>query len=74
MTDQHVSEHKDGSWRVKGAGHSRASSKHSIQSEATAAAVETAKKQGSEVVVHGRDRKIRAKDRYGNDFYLPKEK
>lgn len=72
MANQHVSRHEDGSWKVKGAGNSRATSKHNTQREAIDAARSIAKNQRSEVVIHGRNGKIRAKDSYGNDPYPPR--
>jgi hypothetical protein len=72
MTNQHVSRHEDGGWKVLGAGNSKATSRHETQREAIEAARKIAQNQGSEVVIHGRDGKIRAKDSYGNDPFPPK--
>jgi hypothetical protein len=52
-------------WQVKQSG--LAVSVHSTQREAERDAIWRAKIDGSEVVVHGRDGKIRSKDSYGND-------
>jgi len=68
---QHVVPHQDG-WAVKGAGNSRATVVKPTQQQATNAARQIAKNQGSEVVVHGRNGQIRAKDSYGNDPFPPK--
>lgn len=69
---QHVSKHGDGGWKVQGAGNSKATSRHDTQKEAIDAARSIARNQGSEVVIHGRDGKIRSKDSYGNDPFPPK--
>lgn len=61
-------------WNVKGAGNSRATKTFDTQKEAIEFAKQTAKNQKSEVVIHGRDGKIRDKDSYGNDPNPPKDK
>lgn len=72
LGNQHVTRNPDGTWNVKGAGNSRATSKHDTQAKAIAAAKDIAKNQKSEVVIHGVNGKIRAKDSYGNDPHPPK--
>ncbi|WP_040557578.1 DUF2188 domain-containing protein [Reinekea blandensis] len=69
--NQHVVKRDDG-WAVKGAGNKKDTSHHRTQEEARQAAVEIARNQKSEVVIHGRDGKIRDKDSYGNDPHPPK--
>lgn len=69
--NQHVVPHSGG-WAVRGAGNERVTSVHSTQSEATQAARSTAQRQSSEVLIHGRDGQIRARDSYGNDPFPPK--
>jgi hypothetical protein len=64
--NQHVVKHNDG-WAVKGAGNGKATKVTSTQQKAIQAATKIAKHQQSEVVIHGRDGKIRDKDSYGND-------
>lgn len=71
--NQHVTKHKDG-WQVKGAGNKKATTVTDTQKEAIEKAIEIAKNQQSEVVIHGRDGKIRDKDSYGNDPYPPEDK
>ncbi len=71
--DQHVVPHQDG-WAVKGSGNSRATSIQPTQQKAIQDAVQIAKHQKSEVVIHGRDGKIRDKDSYGNDPCPPRDK
>lgn len=69
--NQHVTKHPSGGWQVKGAGNTRATVRTSTQKEAIAAARSIAIKSQSEVVIHGTDGRIRAKDSYGNDPYPP---
>ncbi|MFH1525993.1 MAG: DUF2188 domain-containing protein [Bacteroidota bacterium] len=71
--NQHVVHHKNG-WAVKGEGNSRPSSVHTTQKKAIDSARDIAINQKSEVVIHGRDGKIRDKDSYGNDPHPPKDK
>lgn len=59
-------------WVVKQEGAERASAIRETQSEARARAIEIAKHQGLEVVVHGVDGKIREKNSYGNDPFPPR--
>lgn len=70
--NQHVTKHPAGGWQVKGAGNSRATKRTSTQKEAIAVARSIAMKKQSEVVIHGTDGRIRAKDSYGNDPCPPK--
>lgn len=70
--NQHVTKHPSGGWQVKGAGNSRATARTSTQKEAIAVAKSIAIKQKSEVVIHGTNGQIRAKDSYGNDPCPPK--
>ena len=70
--NQHVTTHPFGGWQVKGAGNSRATKRTTTQAEARAVARSIAINQKSEVVVHGRNGQIRAKDSYGNDPFPPR--
>ena len=69
--NQHVVP-SDSGWAVRGEGNSRASSVHSTQKGAIDAAREQARKQGSEMIIHGRDGKIRERNTYGKDPHPPK--
>jgi hypothetical protein len=71
--NQHVVTH-NGDWAVRGAGNSRVTSSQDTQAAAIAAAREIAMNNRSEVVIHGRDGKIRDKDSYGNDPVPPHDK
>lgn len=68
---QHVVPHQNG-WAVKGAGNSRATTVQPTQQKAIDAAKTIAKNQQAEVVIHGRNGQIRAKDSYGKDPFPPK--
>jgi uncharacterized protein YdaT len=70
----HVTHRKDGNWAVIGAGDKRASSLHDTQAEAIAAAKPIAQNNASELVIHGRDNRIRDTDSYGNDPNPPTDK
>ena len=59
-------------WAVQGEGNSRRTSVHDTQSQAIDAARDIARNQHSELLIHGRDGQIRARDSYGNDPYPPK--
>jgi hypothetical protein len=64
--NQHVVKHPDG-WAVKGEKNSKATIVTTTQAEAKKIAREIAKKQESEVLIHGKDGKIRERASYGND-------
>lgn len=64
--NQHVTKHGD-NWQVKGAGNERATAVVSTQKEAIDIAKGIATNQQSELIVHGRNGQIRAKDSHGHD-------
>ena len=59
------------SWSVKNNG--RVLSSHNTQKIAEKNAIIRAKRTKSEVVIHGRDGRIRSKDSYGNDPIPPRD-
>ncbi len=69
--NQHVTLRPDGDWQVKGEGNNKATAVTTTQKEAINIAREIAINQSSEVVIHGKDGKIRDKNSYGNDPYPP---
>lgn len=69
--NQHVVPH-DGGWAVRGSGNNRVTSIHDTQAEAVDRARDIARNQESELLIHGRDGKIRARDSYGGDPFPPK--
>ena len=70
--NQHVTHHSNGGWQVKSAGSSRATKVVNTQAEAIKIATQIAKNQRSELVIHGRDGRIREKNSYGNDPFPPR--
>ena len=68
--NQHVVPHKEG-WAVKAAGNQRATSIHPTQRSAVAQARDIARDQGSEMLIHGTNGRIRERNTYGKDPYPP---
>ena len=69
--NQHVTPHPDGGWHVKGEGNERATVRTSTQKEAIDRAREISRNQGSELIIHRPDGRIREKDSHGNDPFPP---
>ncbi|MFD1697382.1 DUF2188 domain-containing protein [Roseibium aestuarii] len=69
--NQHVVRREDG-WAVLGAGNSRDTARYDTQAEAIDRATEIARNQQSEVLIHGRDGRIRERNSYGNDPFPPR--
>ena len=69
--NQHVIPHK-GAWAVKSAGSGRVSSTHRTQSGAAEVARVKAIKGQSEMLIHGKDGRIRERNTYGKDPYPPR--
>ncbi|WP_442579337.1 DUF2188 domain-containing protein [Mesorhizobium sp. ASY16-5R] len=63
---------RNGGWAVKPAGGGRASSEHDTQREAIDRGREIARNQNSELLIHGRDGRIRERDSHGGDPHPPK--
>lgn len=59
-------------WSVRRAGAERASGVYETQREAVAAARGLAKRQHTELYIHGTDGQIRERHSYGNDPFPPK--
>ena len=68
----HVTNHSQGGYQVKSSGSSKAYRRTETQREAIEIGRELARNQHSELVIHGRDGKIRQKNSYGNDPFPPK--
>jgi len=62
----HITPRPNG-WAVKSAGAERASVIKPTQTQAIATGRQQASRNGSELVIHGRDGQIRAKDSHGRD-------
>lgn len=63
---------RGGGWAVQPAGAGRAASVHGTQAEAIARGREAARNQQSELLIHGRDGRIRERDSHGRDPHPPK--
>lgn len=61
-----------GKWAVRRSGSTRASGVFGTQKEALDDARERARRQGTELYVHGRDGRIRDRSSYGRDPFPPK--
>ena len=59
-------------WGVRGEGNSKLTSVHDTQADAASAARDIARNQQSELLIHGRNNKIRARNSYGNDDCPPR--
>lgn len=70
--NQHVTKRSDGNWQVKGEGASRASFVTTTQSEAIKLGRHICSNQESELIIHRRDGRIRAKDSHGHDPFPPR--
>jgi uncharacterized protein YdaT len=68
--NQHVVPYDD-KFAVRSAGAKKVTRVTETQKESIEIAKEIAKNQGSEVIIHGKDGKIRQKNSYGNDPYPP---
>ena len=65
--DIHVQPTGEGDWAVRRRGQDRAVARASTQAEAIERGRQTARKDRTELSVHGRDGQVRAKWSYGND-------
>jgi hypothetical protein len=69
--NQHVVPHPEG-WAVRGEGAERATAVFDTQRQAIERGREISQNQGSELLIHGRDGRIRERDSHGNDPFPPK--
>ena len=61
-------------WVVRPADSSRATSVHTTQRDAVRTGRELARSRSTELVIHGRDGRIRGRDSYGTDPMPPKDR
>jgi hypothetical protein len=59
-------------WAVRGEGDANPTSRHCTQEAAIDRAESAARREHSELIIQGRDGKIREKNSYGPDHYPPK--
>jgi len=71
MPNQHVVPN-NGQWAVRPEGGSRVTVRTDTQAEAIQVAREISRNQGSELLVHGRDGRIRERDSHGRDPNPPR--
>lgn len=69
--NQHVVKTENG-WGLRGENSKKLTKKFSTQAQAIDKGKQVAKNQKVELLIHGRDNKIRARDSYGLDPYPPK--
>lgn len=69
--NQHVVPTEKG-WGIRGEDNEKITQHFETQEEAIEKARAIAKNQKSELLIHGEDGEIRARDSYGNDPYPPK--
>ena len=67
----HVTKHENG-WQVKEEKTGRVLDVSPTQSQAIKAGTQIAKRNNSEIFIHGRDGKIRERNTFGNDPFPPK--
>lgn len=70
--NQHVVPH-EGGWAVGGAGSQRARAVHDTQAAAIDQARSISRHQGTELLIHGTDGRLRDRDSHGHDPYPHKD-
>lgn len=71
--NQHVVP-RDDVWAIRGAGNAKDTARFKTQQQAISAAREIARNQKSELLIHGRDGRIREKNTYGPDSMPPRDR
>ncbi|MCB2196984.1 MAG: DUF2188 domain-containing protein [Bacteroidetes bacterium] len=71
---RHVVSNPDGGWSSKKGGADRASKNFETKKEAEKYSRDLSRKEGSELIIHGKDGKIQRSDSHGNDPCPPKDK
>jgi len=71
---QHVVPNKSGGWSVRREGALRVTKSFASKQEAVTYAKNAAKEHHGELVIHGADGLIKARDNYGTDPHPPKDK
>ena len=71
-TNQHVTPHKGGGWQVISAGGKKATVVTSTKHESVSIGRTISKNQHSELIIHGKNGRIQAKDSHGHDPFPPR--
>lgn len=72
VNSHNVVANPNGGWAVKRSGAKRASGHYPTQASAVNAGREISRNQGTELIVHGKNGKIRFSDSHGRDPFPPK--
>ena len=72
--EHHVVHNPKGGWDVKRSGAQRASVHMNTKDEALKAGRQISLNQGTELIIHGKDGRIRKSDSHGNDPCPPRDK
>jgi len=70
----HVVPHGDGGWATRREGADRVGSTHGTQGSAIEAGRDRARREHTELFIHGRDGRIRDRDSFGNDPFPPRDR
>jgi len=70
--NHHIVPRSAGGWAVKADRAKRAFSTHRTQQEAISRGRELSRNQGTELLIHGKDGRIRERDSHGGDPFPPK--
>lgn len=62
-----------GDWGIRGEGNGRLTAVYDTQAEAITAGQRIAQNQNAELIIHGRNGRIRARESYGNDPFPPRD-
>lgn len=69
---QHIVHNNNGGWNVKAFGASRATKHFETKASAINYGRDIAKKQHTELFIHGKNGRIQSRDSYGHDPFPPK--
>ena len=70
--EYHITQRPDGNWQYKEIHNTHATGVTATQAQAFEKARAMAMNQSAEIVIHGKDGRIRKKNSYGNDPFPPK--
>jgi hypothetical protein len=70
----HVVPHRGGGWATRREGADRVGSRHETQESAIEAGRNRARREHTELFIHGRNGRIRDRDSFGNDPFPPRDR